>query len=259
MPRGSTAWPRKRGSTPRRSSTTSSKSTGVSCRSRSTPITTSSSARATKGHKRFVQEFLQRIYDNGDIYQDVYAGLYCVGCEDVQERGRPGRRPLPRSRHSARVHRGEELLLPALGLPGPPARPVRRAARLRPAAVPLQRGPQLHRGRPPGLQRQPSRPAVGRPDPLGREPGHLCLGRRAGQLPQRTHLRSARRGPARDLLAARAPRARQGHPALPLRLLAGDAPVRRLRGAAAAVRPRLAAARQAEDLQDQSASSTRWI
>ena len=35
------------------------------------------------GHKRFVQEFLQRIFDNGreDIYQDVYAGWYCVGCE----------------------------------------------------------------------------------------------------------------------------------------------------------------------------------
>ena len=32
-------------------------------------------------HKAFVQEFLQRIYDNGDIYQDVYRGLYCVGCE----------------------------------------------------------------------------------------------------------------------------------------------------------------------------------
>ena len=34
-----------------------------------------------EGHKRFVQDFLQRIHDNGDIYQDVYAGLYCVGCE----------------------------------------------------------------------------------------------------------------------------------------------------------------------------------
>ncbi len=33
------------------------------------------------GHKRFVQDFLQRIYDNGDVYEDVYAGLYCVGCE----------------------------------------------------------------------------------------------------------------------------------------------------------------------------------
>jgi methionyl-tRNA synthetase len=34
-----------------------------------------------EGHKQFVQEFLQRIHDNGDVYQDVYAGLYCVGCE----------------------------------------------------------------------------------------------------------------------------------------------------------------------------------
>jgi len=34
-----------------------------------------------EGHKAFVQDFLQRIYDNGDIYEDVYAGLYCVGCE----------------------------------------------------------------------------------------------------------------------------------------------------------------------------------
>ena len=33
--------------------------------------------------RRFVQDFLQRIHDNGrdDIYQDVYAGLYCFGCE----------------------------------------------------------------------------------------------------------------------------------------------------------------------------------
>ena len=36
-----------------------------------------------EGHKRFVQEFLERIRSNGrdDIYQGVYAGLYCVGCE----------------------------------------------------------------------------------------------------------------------------------------------------------------------------------
>jgi len=36
-----------------------------------------------QGHKDFVQQFLQDIRDNGrdDIYQDTYAGLYCVGCE----------------------------------------------------------------------------------------------------------------------------------------------------------------------------------
>ncbi|HJR93841.1 MAG TPA: methionine--tRNA ligase [Gaiellaceae bacterium] len=34
-----------------------------------------------EGHKAFVAEFLQRIHDAGDIYEDVYAGYYCVGCE----------------------------------------------------------------------------------------------------------------------------------------------------------------------------------
>jgi methionyl-tRNA synthetase len=32
-------------------------------------------------HKRFVQEFVQRIYDNGDVYEDTYSGWYCVSCE----------------------------------------------------------------------------------------------------------------------------------------------------------------------------------
>ena len=36
------------------------------------------------GHKRFVRDFLQRIYDNGDVYEDVYIGLYCVGCEEFK-------------------------------------------------------------------------------------------------------------------------------------------------------------------------------
>jgi methionyl-tRNA synthetase len=34
-----------------------------------------------EGHRAFVRDFLQRIYDNGDVYEGVYAGLYCVGCE----------------------------------------------------------------------------------------------------------------------------------------------------------------------------------
>jgi methionyl-tRNA synthetase len=36
-----------------------------------------------EGHKAFVQDFLERIRANGrdDIYQDVYSGLYCFGCE----------------------------------------------------------------------------------------------------------------------------------------------------------------------------------
>jgi methionyl-tRNA synthetase len=34
-----------------------------------------------EGHKRFVRDFLQRIYDAGDVYEGVYAGWYCYGCE----------------------------------------------------------------------------------------------------------------------------------------------------------------------------------
>jgi methionyl-tRNA synthetase len=32
-------------------------------------------------HGQLVQEFLQRIYDAGEIYEGVYAGLYCSRCE----------------------------------------------------------------------------------------------------------------------------------------------------------------------------------
>jgi methionyl-tRNA synthetase len=40
-----------------------------------------------EGHKAFVQDFLQRIYDAGDIYQGTYAGWYCVGCEAFKAEG----------------------------------------------------------------------------------------------------------------------------------------------------------------------------
>jgi len=32
-------------------------------------------------HKKVVQEMLQKIYDNGDVYKDKYEGWYCIGCE----------------------------------------------------------------------------------------------------------------------------------------------------------------------------------
>ena len=59
-----------------------------------------SSARTDEEHKRFVQEFVQRIYDNGDIYEDTYSGLYCVGCEAFKNEdelvdGRPDHGTVP--------------------------------------------------------------------------------------------------------------------------------------------------------------------
>jgi len=32
-------------------------------------------------HEKIVQEFIEKIYKNGDIYKEKYEGLYCVGCE----------------------------------------------------------------------------------------------------------------------------------------------------------------------------------
>jgi methionyl-tRNA synthetase len=32
-------------------------------------------------HEAVVQEFLQRMYDGGDVYEGVYSGLYCISCE----------------------------------------------------------------------------------------------------------------------------------------------------------------------------------
>jgi methionyl-tRNA synthetase len=34
-----------------------------------------------ENHKTFVQNMLQKSFDNGDIYLGEYSGLYCVGCE----------------------------------------------------------------------------------------------------------------------------------------------------------------------------------
>jgi methionyl-tRNA synthetase len=35
-------------------------------------------------HEKFVQGFVQRLYDNGEIYKDKYSGLYCIGCEEYK-------------------------------------------------------------------------------------------------------------------------------------------------------------------------------
>lgn len=37
-------------------------------------------------HEDFVKKFLQKLYDQGEIYKDAYKGLYCVGCESYEDR-----------------------------------------------------------------------------------------------------------------------------------------------------------------------------
>jgi methionyl-tRNA synthetase len=36
-------------------------------------------------HARIVREFIERVWNNGDIYKDVYQGLYCTGCEEYKD------------------------------------------------------------------------------------------------------------------------------------------------------------------------------
>lgn len=36
-------------------------------------------------HHTFIQQVLQRSFDNGDIYEWVYEGLYCIGCETFKK------------------------------------------------------------------------------------------------------------------------------------------------------------------------------
>ena len=108
-------------------------------------------------HKRFVQGFLQRLYDNGHVYQDVYAGLYCVGCEAFKTEAElvDGKCPehdrepewIEERNWFFRLSSFQEQLLalyderPDFVLPG----------------VPRQRGAELHRGRAAGLLDQPRR------------------------------------------------------------------------------------------------------
>lgn len=38
----------------------------------------------SEGHKKVVQEILKKLWEKGDIYKDVYKGIYCVGCEEFK-------------------------------------------------------------------------------------------------------------------------------------------------------------------------------
>lgn len=36
-------------------------------------------------HEKYVQQFIQKLYDMGEIYKDRYQGIYCVGCEEYKQ------------------------------------------------------------------------------------------------------------------------------------------------------------------------------
>ena len=210
-------------------------------------------------HHAAVQALLQPIYDNGDIELGTYEGLVLRRLRGVLHRGRArstatARSTAARSSGSRRTTTSSSCRRSSSAC-STGSRPTPR----RPAGGQAQRGARLH---PPGPRRrldQPHQPRLGRAGAVGRGPRLLRLVRRPHQLRHRRRLRHRPRNAFEHLVAGGAPPHRQGHPPVPLRVLAGDADGRRARAAAAGPRPRLAAGRRREDVQDPAASSTRSL
>ena len=144
-------------------------------------------------HHAAVQQFLQKVYDNGFITLGTYPGLYCVSCEDyyTEEQLVDGNCPI----HGRPVVEMEEenyfFKLSAFEdrlLDWYEANPDAVAPGLQ-----AQRGPQLHQGRPARHLDHPDLAQLGGAGPLGRRARLLRLVRRADQLPDRHRLRQRRR------------------------------------------------------------------
>ena len=87
--------------------------------SRSTPRTTSSSAPPIPGTPSGSQRSMQRVHDNGHVYEGVYEGWYCPRCADFYSRARArAREHLPDPRDPARARARGELVLSPLGVRG---------------------------------------------------------------------------------------------------------------------------------------------
>ena len=183
-------------------------------------------------HHRAVQHFLQTIHDNGYTELGVYAGLYCVYCEDYKKESDliDGNcaihlRPVELLEEENYFFKLERLRRPAAAV-------VRGPSRRHPPERQAQRGPGDHQGGPGGHLHHPDVDPVGGGGPLGHAPRLLRLVRRAHQLPDGHRLRRGP-GPFRHLVAGRPPSAREGHHPLPLRLVAGHVHGRRHRAAGA--------------------------
>ncbi len=135
------------GARPEDVSSIRSPSPGKSCLGSSMPTTTSSSARPTRAISASSRTFIQRIYDNGYIYQDVYAGSLLRRLEARSRPRRSCRRQMSDSRRpSPSGSRRRTTSSSSSAVLSSPARPLRRAART--SSLPrfrLQRGALVHR------------------------------------------------------------------------------------------------------------------
>ena len=134
-------------------------------------------------HMAKVAEVVQRIHDNGHVYAGTYEGWYCPRCADFKTEAEleDGNR-CPIHKIELEHREGGQLVLPAVHLPGAARAALRRAARLRHAPEPLQRGALVHQERPARRLALARPPEVGSAGAVGRVAGDLRLDRRAPQL-----------------------------------------------------------------------------
>ena len=144
-------------------------------------------------HKQRVQEVMQRVHDNGHVYKGNYEGWYCPKCADFKSEAEIGEgntclihigTPLDREHEENWFFRLSAFEQPLKDL-------YARAARLRHAPFPLQRGALVHQRRPPGRVALAREADLGRRGAVGPGARLLRLVRRAAQL-----LHGARRSPA---------------------------------------------------------------
>ena len=185
-------------------------------------------------HEAKVAEIMQRVYDNGWVYEGDLRGLVLPALRRLQNRARawPGQH-LPDPRDPARAGARGELVLPPLRLPGAARSALRGAARLRRPRLPPQRGALVHQAGARGRLALAAEAEVGDAGCRGTPSQRMYVWFDA-LLNYYTalELRPRGRGPDRALLAGRPARDRQGHPQVPRGDLAGAAAGRRPRAAA---------------------------
>ena len=159
----------------------------------------------------------QRRHLRGRVRRLVLRGL-----RGLQAGEGSGRGQLSDPQDQAAVDQGEELVLPPLEVSAAAAEALRRPSVIHRAGHPPQRDPAAGRRRPRRHLDEPRRAVVGHSGAVRSDERGLRVVRRADQLRGGGRLRLGRRA-LQEMVARQPARRRQGHHALPLRDLAGDA------------------------------------
>ncbi len=184
----------------------------------------------------------------GRVRRPVLRGLRGVQTPRRPDRVRGRHETVPDPQEAGGAPQGGELLLQAERVRPEAHGVLRGQPGLHPARVRPQRDRELRQAGPAGPVDLPLHVRLGRPGAVGPEARHLRVDRRPAQLRDGGRLRRQPGEVRRHLPGGRAPD-RQGHPALPLGHLAGDADGAGPAGPRQGRRQRLADGRRREDVQ----------